>query len=98
MRDWDLLEDVRKEWQEKISLQFVALVPLDFWQTDEGYLFAQRVAYNGDLLGGVIAPPFNKRKTFNSLLHLVQLANRLNCDIDLPVSYTHLTLPTICSV
>ena len=85
MRDWDLLEDVRKKWQEKIFLQFVALVPLDFWQTDEGDLLAQRVASNGDLLGGVIAPPFNKRKTFKSLLHLVQLANRLNCDIDLHI-------------
>ncbi len=85
MRDWDILEDVRKKWQEKIFLQFVALVPLDFWQTDEGGLLAQRVASNGDLLGGVIAPPFNKRKTFKSLLHLVQLANRLNCDIDIHI-------------
>ena len=85
MRDWDLLEDVRKRWQEKIFLQFVALVPLDFWQTNEGYILAQRVASHGDLLGGVIAPPFNKRRTFSSLLHLVQLANRLNCDIDLHI-------------
>jgi len=85
MTDWDMLEDVRKKWQEKIFLQFVALVPLDFWQTDEGDLLAQRVASHGDLLGGVIAPPFNKRKTFKSLLHLVQLANRLNCDIDLHI-------------
>jgi len=74
-----------KKWQEKIFLQFVALVPLEFWQTDEGDLLAQKVASNGDLLGGVIAPPFNKRKTFKSLLHLVQLANRLNCDIDLHI-------------
>ncbi len=85
MRDWDLLEDVRKTWQEKIFLQFVALVPLDFWQTHQGDLLAQRVASTGDLLGGVIAPPFNKRKTFKSLLHLVKLANRLNCDIDLHI-------------
>jgi len=85
MRDWDLLENIRKKWQEKIFLQFVALVPLDFWQTDEGDLLAQRVASNGDLLGGVIAPPFNKKRTFKSLLNLVQLANRLNCDIDLHI-------------
>ena len=85
MSDWDLLEDVRRKWREKILLQFVALVPLDFWQTDEGELLAQRVAFNRDLLGGVIAPPFNKKKTFKSLLHLVQLANRLNCDIDLHI-------------
>ncbi len=85
MRDWDLLEDVRNKWREKIFLQFVALVPLEFWQTYEGELLAQRVALNGDLLGGVIAPPFNKKKTFKSLLHLVQLANRLDCDIDLHI-------------
>ena len=85
MRDWDLLEDVRKKWRDKIFLQFVALVPLEFWQTHEGELLAQRVALNGDLLGGVIAPPFNKKKTIKSLLHLVQLANRLNCDIDLHI-------------
>ena len=85
MRDWDLLEDVRKKWRDKIFLQFVALVPLEFWQTYEGELLAHRVALNGDLLGGVIAPPFNKKKTIKSLLHLVQLANRLNCDIDLHI-------------
>ena len=85
MRDWDLLEDIRKNWRDKIFLQFVALVPLEFWQTYEGELLAQRVALNGDLLGGVIAPPFNKKKTIKSLLHLVQLANRLNCDIDLHI-------------
>ena len=83
--DWDLLENVRKKWREKILLQFVALVPLDFWQTYDGELLAQRIAFNGDLLGGVIAPPFNKKKTFKSLLHLVQLANRLKCDIDIHI-------------
>jgi len=85
MRDWDLLDNVRKRWREKIFLQFVALVPLEFWQTYEGELLAQRVAFNGDLLGGVIAPPFNNKKTIKSLLHLVQLANRLGCDIDLHI-------------
>ena len=85
MTDWDLLENVKKKWRDKILLQFVALVPLDFWETYEGELLAQRVASNGDLLGGVIAPPFNKKKTFKSLLNLVQLANRLKCDIDLHI-------------
>ena len=85
MRDWDLLDNVRKKWQENIHLQFVALVPLDFWQTKNGELLAKRVALNGDLLGGVIAPPLKKSETFNSLLHLVKLANRLDCDIDLHI-------------
>jgi len=85
MSDWDLLESVRKKWRGKISLEFVALVPLDFWQTNEGQLLAQRVACNGDLLGGVIAPPFNKKKTFKSLLHLLKLANRFDCDIDIHI-------------
>ncbi|MBW3042484.1 cytosine deaminase [Prochlorococcus marinus XMU1408] len=85
MRDWEILEKVRTKWREKIFLQFVALVPLDFWQTYKGELLAQKIAFNGDLLGGVIAPPLNKRKTYQSLLHLVQLANRLKCDIDLHI-------------
>tara|TARA_B100000579_G_scaffold49812_1_gene34727 strand:- start:63 stop:1379 length:1317 start_codon:yes stop_codon:yes gene_type:complete len=85
MRDWDLIESIRTKWQDKLLLQFVALVPLEFWQSNEGELLAQRVSLNGDLLGGVIAPPFNKRKTFKSLLHLLQLANRLKCDIDLHI-------------
>ena len=85
MSDWDLLENIRIKWKEKIFLQFVALVPLDFWQGDYGELFARRVASRGDLLGGVLAPPFNKRETFRSLLHLVKLANSLKCDIDLHI-------------
>jgi len=85
LRDWNLIESIRTKWQEKFFLQYVALVPLDFWQSDEGELLAQRVALNRDLLGGVIAPPFNKRKIYKSLLHLVQLANRLKCDIDLHI-------------
>ncbi len=83
--DWDLLENVKTKWRKKIFLQFVALVPLDFWQTYEGELLAQKIAFNGDLLGGVIAPPFNKKRMFKSLLHLVQLANRVKCDIDLHI-------------
>ncbi len=85
LKDWDLLENVRTKWRDKIFLQFVALVPLDFWNTYDGELLAQKVASNGDLLGGVIAPPFDKKKTFKSLLHLVQLANRLKCDLDLHI-------------
>ena len=85
MSDWDLLENIRKKWREKILLQFVALVPLNFWQTYEGEVLAQRVALNGDLLGGVISPPFKKKKTFQALLDLVQLANRLKCNIDIHI-------------
>ena len=84
-KDWDLLEDVRKKWQEKMLLQYVALVPLAFWETYEGEILAKRVAFSQDLLGGVVAPPFNKKKTFKSLLHLIQLANQLDCDIDLHI-------------
>ena len=29
---------------------------------------------------------------------MAELAARLNCSLRTPVSYTHLTLPTICSV
>tara|TARA_B100000965_G_scaffold406665_1_gene447026 strand:+ start:213 stop:1529 length:1317 start_codon:yes stop_codon:yes gene_type:complete len=85
IRDWDVIETVRQKWKDKIFLQFVALVPLEFWQTHEGNRLAKRIALSGDLLGGVITPPFNKKKTFKSLLHLIQLANKLDCDIDLHI-------------
>ena len=84
-KDWDLLENIREKWREKIFLQYVALVPLEFWQTCEGDLLAQRIASNGDLLGGVMSPPLNEKETFKSLVHLLKLANRLNCDIDLHI-------------
>ena len=59
---WDALLDLQKEWQDFIELQLVALVPLGYWSTPNGHLFAKKVATSGGLLGGVLVPPFNKKQ------------------------------------
>ncbi len=77
--------DLKREWAPFIQLQFVSLVPLEYWNSGEGRLLASRVANAGGLLGGVIAPPFDNKQSFDNLMNLVQLANQLNCGIDLHI-------------
>ena len=44
-----------------MTLQYVALAPLEFWDTTDGEDLAKIFSYNGGILGGVIVPPFNKK-------------------------------------
>jgi len=44
-----------------LTLQFVALAPLEFWDTTKGEDLAKIFSSNGGILGGVIVPPFNKK-------------------------------------
>ena len=81
----ETLFEVKREWQPLIQLQCVALVPLEYWDTEEGRLLASRVANEGGLLGGVIGPPYDNKKSFLNLLNLVKLASQLNCGIDLHI-------------
>ena len=83
--NWDLLHQLKKKWKSLIHLQYVALVPLEFWGTIDGRSFASRVANQGDLLGGVITPPFEDQKCFKSLETIIKLANNLGCGIDLHI-------------
>ena len=105
-----------------MTLQYVALAPLEFWDTTDGENLAKIFSTNGGILGGVIVPPFNKKNTSKFLAKMLLLASRYKLEIDLhidesiiepgagikvlletienlkinsiPVSYTHLTLPT----
>tara|TARA_Y100001968_G_scaffold42730_2_gene32808 strand:+ start:4038 stop:5306 length:1269 start_codon:yes stop_codon:yes gene_type:complete len=80
-----VLIDLKEKWKSLIELQFVALVPLDYWNSSEGSLLATRVSGQGGLLGGVIAPPFDKRKSYRDLLELFKLARQLECGVDLHI-------------
>ena len=84
-QNWETLLGLQRDWRHLIELQLVALVPLDFWSTDEGKMLANKVYSLGGSLGGVLVPPFNKRKSFQSLLNLLKLANQLGCEIDLHI-------------
>ncbi|WP_320664035.1 amidohydrolase family protein [Prochlorococcus sp. MIT 1223] len=82
---WEVLSRLKKEWKGLIELQCVALVPLNYWGTVEGQLFATRVATENGLLGGVLVPPFDKKKSFMALCDLICLANEIGCGLDLHI-------------
>tara|TARA_Y100001968_G_scaffold292816_2_gene298342 strand:- start:33604 stop:34887 length:1284 start_codon:yes stop_codon:yes gene_type:complete len=82
---WEALIDLKIKWEKLIDLQCVALVPLEYWSSEEGCLLADRVANWGGLLGGVLVPPCRGKKTFKSLLELIKLANELGCGIDIHI-------------
>lgn len=82
---WEALLYLKSKWKSLIELELVALVPIEYWQTKNGKLLAQRVAKEGGLLGGVVKPPFQKNKCFNSLMKLLDLSEEMNCGIDLHI-------------
>jgi cytosine deaminase len=47
------LQALQKEWQEKITIQPVSLVTLDYYQTDAGIALADYLQEIGGVLGGV---------------------------------------------
>ncbi|WP_267384647.1 cytosine deaminase [Cyanobacterium sp. uoEpiScrs1] len=47
-----VFKELQTQWQEKIILQAVCLVSLDYFLTDEGVSLADKVADHGEVLGG----------------------------------------------
>ena len=82
---WEVLNALKLEWQDLIELQCVALVPIEYWSSNEGCELATKVANEGGLLGGVLVPPFEKKKSYSALFNLIRLANKLNCGVDLHI-------------
>ncbi|MDP6834388.1 MAG: amidohydrolase family protein [Prochlorococcaceae cyanobacterium ETNP1_MAG_9] len=82
---WEALVSVRDDWKQFVELQLVALVPLEYWSTDQGKMLALSVAKVGGLLGGVLVPPFDRKASKSSLLKLLKIANQLGCGIDLHI-------------
>ena len=76
---WEALICLKDKWKSLIQLEFVALVPLEFWSTKNGKLFASHVANAGGLLGGVVVPPIDKMKLRSDLSHALLLAKEQNC-------------------
>jgi cytosine deaminase len=50
---FSIFKELQKDWSERILLQAVSLVPLDYYQTEEGIALADLVAETGGILGGV---------------------------------------------
>ena len=82
---WDALLALQQDWRQRIHLQCVALVPLEFWSSSEAEDLAVQVAECGGCLGGVLAPPRATAATADQLEVLLRLADRLGCGIDLHI-------------
>ena len=79
---WERLIDLKKKWSDLIQLQFVGLVPLEYWDSGEGKLLASRIASLGGLLGAVIVPPFKNKRTYYLIKNMLILASKLGCGVD----------------
>ncbi|MDC3122081.1 amidohydrolase family protein [Prochlorococcus sp. AH-716-J21] len=82
---WIELFKLQKEFSSELILQFVALAPLEFWDTPKGEELAKIFSTNGGILGGVIVPPFNKKNTSKFLKKMLRLASKYKLEIDLHI-------------
>ena len=82
---WNELFKLQKKFSFEISLQFVALAPLEFWDTSTGEELAKKFSSLGGVLGGVIVPPFNKKDTSKFLAKMLLLASKYKLEIDLHI-------------
>ena len=49
----EVFQSLQSAWRERITLQAVSLVSLDYYQTDGGIVLADKIAHLGAVLGGV---------------------------------------------
>tara|TARA_Y100001968_G_C19429574_1_gene756241 strand:- start:1474 stop:2700 length:1227 start_codon:yes stop_codon:yes gene_type:complete len=82
---WIELFKLQKKFSSKLQLQFVALSPLEFWDTENGKELAKKFSIHGGILGGVVVPPFNKREIRKLLSKMLILAERYKLEIDLHI-------------
>ncbi len=82
---WTELFKLQKKFSSELTLQFVALAPLEFWDTSNGEELAKIFSSYGGILGGVIVPPFNKKDTSRFLAKMLLLASKYKLEIDLHI-------------
>ncbi|BAQ64748.1 cytosine deaminase [Geminocystis sp. NIES-3709] len=72
-------QQLRKEWQDKITLQGVSLVSLDYFLTEAGVKLADKIAEVEGILGGVA---YMNSDIDKQLENIFQLAIERNLDLD----------------
>ena len=82
---WDELFKLQKKYSSKLKLQFVALAPLEFWDTQYGEKLAKVFSKENGILGGVLVPPFDKAKIKQLLSKTLLLADKYKLEIDLHI-------------
>jgi cytosine deaminase len=76
---FNVFKQLEQEWADKIILQAVSLVSLDYYQTSEGIALADLVAEVGGILGGV---GYNNPELDKQLDTVFNLAKERNIDLD----------------
>ncbi len=79
---FDIFQTLQKEWQNKIILQAVCLVSLDYFPTNQGIKLADKMAEMGTVLGGVA---YNNPNLENQLDRIFQLAQERQLNLDFHV-------------
>ncbi len=75
----DVFQNLRSQWADKLTLQAVSLVSLDYYQTDAGVALADKIADVGGILGGVAYVNPNLDSQLDTVF---QLATARNLDLD----------------
>ncbi len=79
---FEVFQALQKEWQDRIQLQAVCLVSLDYYQTPEGIKLADKMAEFGTILGGVA---YTNPDLESQLDTVFQLAKERNLNLDFHV-------------
>ena len=88
---WDELFKLQKKYSSKLKLQYVALAPLEFWDTPHGEDLAKMFSKENGILGGVLVPPFiNKTKLKYLLSKTLLLADKYKLEIDLHIDESNI--------
>ena len=82
---WGELFNLQKKYSSKLKLQFVALAPLEFWNTPNGEELAKKFSKENGILGGVLVPPFKKAEIKYLLSKTLLLAQKYDLEIDLHI-------------
>lgn len=75
----DVFQNLQSAWQDRIKLQAVSLVSLDYYQTSEGVALADKIAEIGGILGGVA---WQNQDLDAQIDCIFRLAQARNLDLD----------------
>ena len=75
----DVFQSLQSAWQDKITLQAVSLVSLDYYQTSAGVALADKITNIGGVLGGV---GWQNRNLDVQLDTIFELATERDLDLD----------------
>ncbi|MEL6581279.1 MAG: cytosine deaminase [Cyanobacteria bacterium J06621_12] len=71
----EVFQSLQSAWQDKITLQAVSLVSLDYYQTNEGITLADKIARIGGVLGGVAWQNPDLEQQLDTIFDLAQSRN-----------------------